>query len=61
MQDNKGKRIAVDDKYNGVDILTILLFHSNTVQNHGLKQLHIKSFTLNGNDIVNSACFANTF
>jgi hypothetical protein len=43
MQDNKGKRIAVDDKYNGVDILTILHFHGNTVQNLGLKQLHIKS------------------
>jgi hypothetical protein len=43
MRDNKGKRIAVGDKYNGVDILTILHFHGNTVQNLGLKQLHIKS------------------
>lgn len=43
MWDNKGKRIAVGDKYNGVDILTILHFHGNAVQNLGLKQLHIKS------------------
>lgn len=31
MQDNKGERIAVDDKYNRIDILTILHFHGNTV------------------------------
>ena len=43
MRDNKGKRIAVGDKYSGVDILTILHFHGNAVQNLGLKQLHIKS------------------
>jgi len=46
MQDNKGKRIAVDDKYNRTDILTILHFHSNAGQNLGLKQLHVKSIYL---------------
>jgi hypothetical protein len=43
MQDNNGKRIAINNKYSGVDILAILHFHGNTVQNLGLKQLHIKS------------------
>jgi hypothetical protein len=36
MQSSWDKRITIDDEYSGVDFLTILHLHGNTVQNLGV-------------------------